>query len=348
MQNQPLAHCCPGGGFVTIISESEKITTKGAATVPESGIVFNIQRFTIHDGPGVRTELFLKGCPLRCRWCSNPESWQLRPQPGVYRTKCIGRKHCAACEQACPEGPLFRFTVGKLAAIDRSRCTNCLACSQACPADAIKQWGEEMTVDQCMTIIRRDKGYYDRSGGGVTVSGGDPLVQSDFVAALFRACKAEGFHTCCESTFHAPWAEVEKILPWTDLLISDLKQMDTHLHRQYTGVGNELILENLQKLAALDREMILRIPVIPGVNDDEANIRASADFIQQALGGKVRTLQLLSFMRLGEEKYKSLGIPYPMEGLRLQRKAFQKKVEGIAAYFNSRGIHCLVGTKEKN
>ncbi|MBM6899632.1 glycyl-radical enzyme activating protein, partial [Gemmiger formicilis] len=135
--------------------------------------------------------------------------------------------------------------------------------------------------------------------------------------------------------------------PYTDLWISDIKQMDSALHRQYTGVGNELILENLQKLAAQDRELILRIPVIPGVNDDEENIRASADFILNALGGKVRTLQLLSFMRLGEEKYKSLGIPYPMEGVRLQRKAFQKKVEGIAAYFNGRGIHCLVGTKEK-
>ena len=246
----------------------------------KTGIVFNVQRFTIHDGPGMRTEFFLKGCPLRCQWCSNPESWAPQPQVGVYRTKCIGRKVCGGCEDSCPEGDIFRFTAGKL-------------------------------------------------------------------EALCRACKAEGYHTCCESTFCASWSEVEKVLPYTDLIISDLKLMDSALHRQYTGVGNELILQNLRRLAQEGRELILRIPVIPGVNDGRQNIEASADFILRQLGGQVRTLQLLSFMRLGEEKYKSLGIPYQMEAVRLQRRAFQRRVEEIARYFNSRGIHCLVGTKEK-
>lgn len=313
----------------------------------KTGIVFNVQRFTIHDGPGMRTEFFLKGCPLRCQWCSNPESWAPQPQVGVYRTKCIGRKVCGGCEDSCPEGDIFRFTAGKLAGIDRAKCTDCLACYEECPSDALKQWGRQMTVEECMELIRRDQGYYERSGGGVTVSGGDPLVQSDFVEALFRACKAEGYHTCCESTFCASWSEVEKVLPYTDLIISDLKLMDSALHRQYTGVGNELILQNLRRLAQEGRELILRIPVIPGVNDGRQNIEASADFILRQLGGQVRTLQLLSFMRLGEEKYKSLGIPYQMEAVRLQRRAFQRRVEEIARYFNSRGIHCLVGTKEK-
>ena len=313
----------------------------------ETGIVFNVQRFTIHDGPGMRTEFFLKGCQLRCQWCSNPESWAPQPQVGVYRTKCIGRKVCGGCEDSCPEGDIFHFTAGKLAGIDRTKCTDCLACYEECPSDALKQWGRQMTVEECMELIRRDQGYYERSGGGVTVSGGDPLVQSDFVEALFRACKAEGYHTCCESTFCANWSEVEKVLPYTDLIISDLKLMDSALHRQYTGVGNELILQNLRRLAQEGRELILRIPVIPGVNDGRQNIEASADFILRQLGGQVRTLQLLSFMRLGEEKYKSLGIPYQMEAVRLQRRAFQRRVEEIARYFNSRGIHCLVGTKEK-
>lgn len=201
----------------------------------ETGIVFNVQRFTIHDGPGMRTEFFLKGCPLRCQWCSNPESWAPQPQVGVYRTKCIGRKVCGGCEDSCPEGDIFRFTAGKLAGIDRTKCTDCLACYEECPSDALKQWGRQMTVEECMELIRRDQGYYERSGGGVTVSGGDPLVQSDFVEALFRACKAEGYHTCCESTFCASWSEVEKVLPYTDLIISDLKLMDSALHRQYTG-----------------------------------------------------------------------------------------------------------------
>ena len=130
----------------------------------ETGIVFNVQRFTIHDGPGMRTEFFLKGCPLRCQWCSNPESWAPQPQIGVYRTKCIGRKVCGGCEDSCPEGDIFRFTAGKLAGIDRTKCTDCLACYEECPSDALKQWGRQMTVEECMELIRRDQGYYERSG----------------------------------------------------------------------------------------------------------------------------------------------------------------------------------------
>ena len=204
-----------------------------------------------------------------------------------------------------------------------------------------------MSVEDCMKEIRKDRGYYDRSGGGVTVSGGEPLIQSDFVAELFQACKDEGIHTCCESTFCADWKEVEKVLPYTDLIISDIKQMDSRIHKEYTGAGNERILENLKRLAGGDRELILRIPVIPNVNDDMANIEATADFIINELGGRVRTLQLLSFMRLGEEKYASLGMPYQMEDVKINRKVFQKHVGELAEYFNSRGIHCLVGTKEK-
>lgn len=313
----------------------------------QQGIIFNIQRFTIHDGPGLRTELFLKGCPLRCQWCSNPESWTTYMQAGVYKAKCISHKKCGACEEACPEEGVLNFYRGKLTAIDRSKCINCLKCYDACPSDAIKQWGKSMSVEECMKEIRKDKGYYERSGGGVTVSGGDPLVQSDFVAKLFKACKEEGIQTCLESTFHADWKAVEKILPYTDIIISDIKHMDPDIHKKYTGVTNKTILKNLKNLISEKRELILRIPVIPDVNDDMENIKATADFILNDLGGKVRTLQLLSFMRLGEEKYQSLGIPYKMENVKVNRKAFQKKVGSIADYFNSRGIHCLVGTKEK-
>lgn len=313
----------------------------------QQGIVFNIQRFTIHDGPGLRTELFLKGCPMRCQWCSNPESWVPHIQVGVYKTKCISHKKCGACEEVCPHAGTLQFVRGKLAAIDRSQCTDCLACYNECPSDALKQWGKSMSVEECMKEIRKDQGYYERSGGGVTVSGGEPLMQSSFVAELFQACKQEGIQTCCESTFYTDWEEIEKILPYTDILISDIKHMDTQVHQHYTGAPNEKILDNLKRLAAQGREIILRLPVIPGVNDDQKNIEATADFILHEMGGKIRTLQLLSFMRLGEEKYASLGIPYPMTEVKFNRKSFQKHVEEIAAYFNSRGIHCLVGTKEK-
>ncbi|GAA0258712.1 glycyl-radical enzyme activating protein [Faecalicatena contorta] len=311
------------------------------------GIVFNVQRFTIHDGPGIRTELFLKGCPLRCEWCSNPESWHRNIEVGIYASKCISKEKCGACENVCPVEGAINFENGIIESIDRDVCTNCMKCYNSCPAEAIKAWGKMMTVEECMEITRKDRGFYDKSGGGVTVSGGDPFVQSDFVMELFKACKQENIQTCIESTFYAKWEQIEKVLPYTDLIISDIKHMNSEIHKKHTGVDNHLILENLQKLANDGREMILRIPVIPNVNDDMENIEKTADFIIDKLNGNVRTLQLLSFMRLGEEKYQSLGITYKMEELKIDRKKFQDHVNQIAIYFNNRGIHCQVGTKEK-
>lgn len=251
------------------------------------------------------------------------------------------------CADACPNQALS-FYRGKLVMIDRAKCTNCLSCYNECPSDAIKQWGKPMSVEECMKEIRKDIGYYERSGGGVTLSGGEPLVQSDFTAELLKKCKEENIHTCCESSFYADWNKIEKIIPYTDLFISDIKLMDAAAHEKYTGVSNEKILENLKKLTEVtDKELILRIPVIPKVNDNMDNMQKTADFIINEMNGKVRTLQLLSFMRMGEEKYASLGIPYKMQGIRFNRKSFQKKIDGFAEYFNSRNIHCLVGTREK-
>ena len=312
----------------------------------QRGTVINVQRFTIHDGPGLRTELFLKGCPLRCKWCGNPETFKTRIEPGVYQSKCISYEKCGSCATVCKQGAL-NFVGDKLSFIDRSKCVNCMSCVEECPSEAIKQWGKIMSIDECMTIIRKDMGYYERSGGGVTVSGGEALLQSDFVADLFKTCQAENIHTCCESCFHVNWSEIEKVLPYTDLFISDIKHMDPLVHKEYTGASNKKVLDNLKKFSKTDKEIILRIPVIPNVNDGMDNMKATADFILQEMGGRVRTLQLLSFMRLGEEKYKSLGMPYPMEGIEVDREAFQEKIEKYAEYFNSRGIHCLVGTKEK-
>ena len=322
------------------------------------GTVFNIQHFTIHDGPGIRTELFMKGCSMKCRWCSNPEGIKPEIQPGIFKNRCLAKKKCGLCKKACPQtsegaGKALSFYRGR-PVIDRNICNSCMACAEACPAEAILQWGREITLEEAMKEIRRDKGYYDRSGGGVTVSGGEPLLQADFVAELFRACRSEGIHTCCESSLHVDRTRVSKILPYTDLFMADIKLMDSAKHKEFTGEGNEVILENLRKIGdyisgpgATGTELILRIPVIPGVNDNDENMKQTADFILNDLRGNVRTLQLLSFMRLGEEKYKSIDMPYEMAGIRFNRKAFQKRIEGFCEYFKKRGIHCVVGTREK-
>lgn len=312
------------------------------------GTVLNVQRFTLHDGPGIRTEFFLKGCPLRCDWCGNPESFNRHIEVGVFQNKCISNTSCGSCIEVCPAPDMLIFTDSTLNQVTREQCTACLACSDDCPSEAIRQWGDSMSVEQCMTLIRKDTGFYQRSGGGVTVSGGEPLLQANFVLELFTQCQQEGIHTCLESSFFANWNRIERLLPVTDLFISDIKLMDSQRHKMHTGVDNRKILNNLKALADTDKAIILRIPVIPHVNDDDDNIQATADFIINEMKNKVQALQLLSFMRLGEEKYQSLGLPYKMRDLQFDRSAFQRRVNDIADYFNSRGIHCTVGTKESN
>ena len=172
----------------------------------EEGIIFNIQRFTIHDGPGIRTEIFLKGCPLTCKWCGNPESQRMQPEIGVYETKCIRADVCGLCLKVCPRHGCLNTGAGqKIHSIDREICNDCLSCARACPADALKQWGKRLSVDQVMKTIRRDRSYYEASGGGVTISGGEPLLQPEFTKRILRKCKEEGINTCLESTFCMDW-----------------------------------------------------------------------------------------------------------------------------------------------
>ncbi len=273
-------------------------------------IISNIQKYTIHDGPGIRTEIFFKGCPLRCLWCSNPEALEVKPELGFYPDKCLGEAACGWCRRACPDPPPAGMHVS--ARFDTDRCRACLKCADACPAGTIRLWGKRWTVPELMEEIRKDRSFYDKSGGGVTLSGGEVLLQWEFAAALLRSCKAEGIHTCTESALHVPWAHAEAVFQYTDLVITDIKHMDSARHKAITGVGNERILDNIRRTAALGKPLVIRTPVVPGYNGDEENIRRTGEFLRDALGGAVVQYQLLPYRKMGTEKYASIRRPYPM------------------------------------
>jgi len=303
------------------------------------GLVFNIQRYTLHDGPGIRTEVFLKGCLLSCKWCSNPESQCPGREMGVYPGKCIGMGACGACVKSCPMSGAIKFHSDKrLAGIDRDECINCGRCERVCPGEAIRTWGKKMTVSQVMDEVIKDRQFYEQSGGGVTVSGGEPLMQSAFTARLLKACRDEGIGTCVESTFFAQWENIEPVIALCDFLITDIKTMDDKVHRANTGVSNVLILENLKRIAGYDIPLTVRIPLIPGVNDDDENIERTADFIINEMGNKGVTLQLLEFMHLGGEKCASLERVYPMEGFAVDRDSLHKTAQRHKKYLKRRGI----------
>ncbi len=321
----------------------------GQVDLQTEGYVTNIQRFTVHDGPGIRTEVFLKGCPLRCRWCSNPENIRPYPEVGVYKARCVGVEKCGHCLSACPEEDAsFVVEEGLVTAIDRNKCTHCPACADACPANALVVWGRRCTAREVVEEILADVEFYEKSGGGVTLSGGDPLVQWQFSLALLQECRTRRIHTCLETEHHVDPSILERIYPYVDLVITDIKHMDPHKHREYTGVGNELILQNIAETAKRKIPLIIRIPVIFDHNDDEENIRTTADFIVGRLGNNVLQVQLLPYRQLGLEKYEALGIAYPMGDFQPpERKIWEKKILGLAELLNSYGIPAVAGSSSK-
>jgi len=277
-----------------------------------TGTIFNVQPFTVHDGPGIRTELFMKGCSLNCEWCSNPEGIHAYREVAIYPDKCIGFDKCGWCEKSCKNGVPYMIYENKLVSIDRSKCKHCMACADACPSGGIKAWGKVYTVEEAFKLVKKDKAYYDQSGGGVTISGGESLLQADFVAELFKLCKEDGIGTCVETALNVPREAVDKVLPYADYWITDIKHMDTEVHKARTGADNTRILDNIKYLTDNNVKLVIRIPVIEGFNATEENIRATGKFIAEELGGKILQLQLLPYRKLGIEKYQSLNQSYPM------------------------------------
>jgi pyruvate formate lyase activating enzyme len=276
-------------------------------TTATTGIVFKFQRHSLHDGPGIRTLVFLKGCPLRCLWCFNPESQKIEPEIVHYTQKCIG---CNLCVNACPIPTAIEDREG-VKFINRESCDNCGQCAAACPAGGMVRIGRRMGVDAVMDTIAKDKVFYDKSGGGVTLSGGEATFQADFTGMILKRCRSSGIHTAIETCGYADWASLGRIVATTDLVLYDLKIMDAKKHRRYTGVGNKIILENAKKIARSNTPMIIRIPVIPGFNDSRENLSETAAFIRDELK-PVRDVHLLPYEFIGVAKYEKLSRPYAL------------------------------------
>ena len=268
--------------------------------------VFNIQSYSIHDGPGIRVTVFVKGCPLRCLWCANPESNLTKPQLMTYLTKCTG---CGRCTAVCPKGAIsIREIDGKMKAYtDRAVCVDCGACVSACPNDVRELSGKEMTVAEVLEQIQKDRLFLDASGGGMTLSGGECLMHPDFSEALFYACKQAGLSTVIETSSFASREVIDRVFANVDICLLDVKHMDSAAHKKLTGVPNEQILDNIRHVYHdLKKNVTVRVPTIPGYNDDRENIAATARFAAEELGRDV-AVHLLPYHRLGESKNESLG-----------------------------------------
>lgn len=271
------------------------------------GTVLRFEYSSIHDGPGLRTVMFLKGCPLRCKWCSTPESQHGYPEKGYMRDRCIG---CGKCIASCPEGALS-MQHGK-AACDETRCKRCFQCVSVCPQGAFKLYGKPMTVKEVMCNLLKDEIFFFHSGGGVTLSGGEVLSQVDFAGEVLAQCRNYGIHTAIETSLYSPFEQASKLFPFLDLLMADIKHMDGQKHYIWTGVDNKIILKNILLADASPHpfEILVRIPLIPGVNDDDQNLQATAKFCEKLK--KIRAIEILPYHRLGVATYEQLGRSYEM------------------------------------
>ena len=270
------------------------------------GLIFDIQRYSVHDGPGIRTLVFLKGCPLRCRWCSNPEGQEPKPELAFRQALCIG---CGVCIGVCSsEAIRLKNTHVE---IDRGKCTLCGECARACSPEALSIAGRWMTVEQVLEEVERDLVFYEASRGGITVSGGEPFAQAGFLEAFLKACKARGMATAIETAGCVSWNSIARGIQHADFILYDIKHMSALRHRQLTGVSNRRILENARRVARIGLPLAIRYPVIPGLNDGPQDREALFDFTETLPG--VRRVDLLPYHRLGESKYAMLGRDYALK-----------------------------------
>lgn len=297
-----------------------------------TGVIFNLQRYSIHDGPGIRTVVFLKGCSLRCWWCHNPESQILASELIFSEQSCLG---CGRCVENCLKGAIS-FQKGKVV-IDRQMCILCERCSKSCPTNALEMIGRKMTVEQVMTEIRKDLIFYDQSGGGVTFSGGEPFFQFEYLDQLLDCCNREEIHTVIDT---AGWISEDKLLhlaPKVNLFLYDLKLMNKEKHEKYTGVSNDLILNNLQKLAQLTDQIFIRIPIIPGINDDLKNMQKTAKFLSKL---KIEQVYLLPYHNIGIDKYKKSKINYNLGDV---RSPSAEKMCELSEVLQTKGLQVKIG-----
>jgi pyruvate formate lyase activating enzyme len=298
-----------------------------------SAIITNVQGFSIHDGPGIRTVVFFKGCPLFCQWCSNPECVLGKPQMGFIETLC---RACGKCLEICANGAIRRAEGEHR--IDYALCKACAGCREQCYSGALVRYGEPMTVAEVWDAVRRDKMFYDESGGGVTVSGGEPLLHPAFVRELFELSRQEQIDTCIETCGCVESDAFLEVIPVTNHFLFDLKLMDPEAHRKYTGQSNKKILKNAALLSERGADILFRQPLVPGINDSMENIEATALFLI-SLGKTAAKLQLMPFHRMGQSKYKALNMLYTMDGL---GAADDEQVEAARKAYVERGIDCSI------
>jgi len=282
-----------------------EMTRRGISSTPAhsvQGLITDIKRFAVHDGPGVRTTIFLKGCELHCVWCHNPEAIDLKPELMLYLERCIG---CGACFEVCPNGAHEVTEGGRV--LRRELCAGCGNCVEACYAGALKMAGNKTTVADLIEVIRQDIPFYQVSGGGVTLSGGEPLVQPKFTTALLQRCKEEGIHTALDTSGNVRWRVLETVLPYVDLVLYDLKHISPSLHKRYTGTSNHLILGNMKRLADYGVPVEVRMPVIPTINDSPPFIKRAAKFLASL--DNITAVRLLAYHHLAGSKYRRLDKP---------------------------------------
>jgi len=298
------------------------------------GLVYDIQRFAIHDGPGIRTLVYMKGCPIRCLWCSTPQSQKMAPEILHIELRC---KKCGRCVEVCPL-QVITLSEEEDWKINRELCTDCGQCVDVCLNQALELVGKYTAVEELFREVNKDSPFYRRSNGGVTVGGGEPTMQFDFVTAFLKRCKQHYIHTAIETCGYVKWEHLEKLLEYVDLVHFDIKHMDALVHRELTGVSNELILENARRVSTI-RPTIIRIPVVPGCNDSDDNISATARFATE-LGENLKRIELLPYHKFGTQTYGRLGRKYELIDIEPPSDDHMKRLKEI---IESCGVRAQIG-----